>query len=358
MRPSADGALLMPHRYREMTDVLNLIAYEGTHPALASKPVAALPGHAVVGRVTLGHGVWLGAGSVIRADGHFVRVGDALHMGRGATIHIAHAVYPTLIGNRVVIGTDAVVHACTVEDDVVVEKEAVVLDGAVVGACSVIEAGSIVYPRSTLESGMLYAGRPAKPVRPLSTYERQSRAELQRARNVAADVAWLCQPLATVAAPNAFVASTCQLAGTVHLADGASVWFGSRLDGREGAIQLGRLCNVQDNSVLRAGRLGMSLGKETTIGHNVRLLECAVGARCLVGIGSRIAPGTTIDDDTFVAGGTVTELGQHLTGGQVWGGEPARPIGELNEAKRAAILNIATVYAAYADALRGTATPD
>lgn len=96
----------------------------------------------------------------------------------------------------------------------------------------------------------------------------------------------------------------------------------------------------------------MVLGEKTTIGHNVRLADCSVGARCLVGISSRIAPGTTIDDDTFVAGGCVTEPGQHLTGGLVWGGDPARPIGEMNVAKRAAILNIATVYAGYAVALR------
>ena len=335
-----------------MTLGLNLISYQGTLPALASQPAAALPGHAVVGRVSLGRGAWLGAGAVIRADGHFVRIGDDLHMGRGATIHIAHEVYPTLIGARVCIGADAVVHACTVGDDVVVERGSVILDGAKVGDGAVVEAGSIVYPRSTLEPGMLYAGRPAKPVRRLSLHEGQSRSELQRARNEAGDVRWTCQPIPTGAAPDSFVAGTCDLSGRVHLAEGASVWFGCRLDGREGPISIGRLCNVQDNSVLRAGSLGMSLGDQTTIGHNVQLVDCSVGSRCLVGIGSRIAPGTRIDDDTFVAGGSVTEPGQHLTGGRVWGGDPARPIGEMNEAKRAAISNIAIVYAGYARALR------
>lgn len=335
-----------------MSTAPNLIPYEGSRPLLASQPLAALPGHAVVGRVTLGAGAWLGAGSVIRADGHFVRIGDGLHMGRGATVHIAHELYPTLIGDRVCIGADAVVHACTVGNDVVVERGAVILDGAVVGAGSVVEAGSIVYPRSTLEPGILYAGRPAAPVRALSPHERLARAELQRARNLAAQSEWNCRPMATSAAPDAFVAGTSDLVGSVHLHEGASVWFGCRLDGREGAISIGRLCNVQDNSVLRAGTGGMSLGEQTTIGHNVQLSDCIVGTRCLIGIGSRIAPGTSIDDDTFVAGGCVTEPGQHLTGGVVWGGDPARPIGEMNEAKRTAILNIATVYAAYADALR------
>jgi carbonic anhydrase/acetyltransferase-like protein (isoleucine patch superfamily) len=96
----------------------------------------------------------------------------------------------------------------------------------------------------------------------------------------------------------------------------------------------------------------MSLGDQTTIGHNVQLVDCSVGSRCLVGIGSRIAPGTRVDDNTFVAGGSATEPGQHLTGGRVWGGDPARPIGEMDEAKRTAISNIAIVYAGYARALR------
>ncbi len=336
-----------------MTSALNLLAYEGVHPALGTPPDAALPGHAVVGRVTLGRNAWLGAGAVIRADGHFVRTGDSLHMGRGSTIHIAHEVYPTVIGDRVCIGIDAVVHACTVEDDVVVENGAVILDGAVVGAGTVIEAGSIVYPRTILQPGMLYAGRPARPLRTLGPQERSARADLQKARNIAADIRWACQPHASSAEPNAYVAGTCDLAGNVHLGDRSSVWFGCRLDGREGTITIGRLCNVQDNSVLRAGRGGMYVGEETTIGHNVQLLECNVGARCLVGIGSRIAPGTTIDDDTFVAGGTVTEPGQHLEGGRVWAGDPARPIGELNEAKRMAIADTAAIYATYAHALRG-----
>lgn len=336
-----------------MTSALNLLAYEGVHPVLSAPPDAALPGHAVVGRVALGRNAWLGAGMVIRADGHFVQIGDGLHMGRGSTIHIAHMVYPTVIGDRVCIGIDAVVHACTIEDDVVIENGAVILDGAVIGAGSVIETGSIVYPRSILQPGMLYAGRPARPLRTLDLRERSVRADLQKARNISADPRWACQPRASFAEPNAYVAGTCDLAGNVHLGDSSSVWFGCRLDGRKGAIEIGRLCNVQDNSFLCAGHGGMRVGDETTIGHNVQLLECNVGARCLVGIGSRIAPGTTIDDDTFVAGGTVTERGQHLEGGKVWAGDPARPIGDLNEAKRMSIADTAAIYATYSNSYRG-----
>ncbi len=331
---------------------MNTLPYGGTWPQIASAPREARAGHALVGRVTLGRDAWLGAGSVIRADGHFVRIGDALHFGRGATVHIAHEVYPTVVGDRACVGANAVVHACTLGDDVVVEDGAVILDGATVGAGTVVEAGSIVYPRSTLEPGMLYAGRPARPVRPLTREELLSRAAQQRARNEADDARWHSRPVVRDAAADAYVAGTCDLQGRVRLAEGASVWFGCRLDGRAGAIEIGRQCNVQDNSVLVGGAHGISLGAQTTIGHNVELIDCRVGARCLVGMGSRIAAGTVIADDTFVAGGCVTEPGQQLEGGRVWGGSPARPIGPLDDAKRQGILRTAAVYADYARAMR------
>lgn len=332
-----------------MSTTLNLIAYEGVSPEFAGEPAAALPGHAVVGRVTAGQRVWLGAGSVIRADGHYVRIGDELHLGRGATVHIAHDLYPTLIGDRVAVGADAVVHACTVRDDVVVEEGSVILDGSLVGAGSVLEAGSIVYPRSILEPGALYAGRPAELVRKLNPNELRARAESQRARNLAASAEWVCRPQATHATPSAYVSGTCDLTGEVHLAEGASVWFGSRLDG---LVTLGRLCNVQDNSVLRAGRRGISVGDETTIGHNVQLLECTIGANCLIGIGSHIAPGTVVRDHSFVAAGAVTEPGQYLEAGWFWGGQPARQLAPLSDAKRALIRKTAVVYESYVRTFR------
>ncbi|MFO1274211.1 MAG: DapH/DapD/GlmU-related protein [Rubrivivax sp.] len=307
----------------------------------------------MIGRVTLGRGAWLGAGAVIRADGHDVKAGDGLHLGRGATIHIAHDVYPAILGHRVCVGEDAVVHACTLGDEVVVEEGAVVLDGAVVGAGAVVEAGSFVFPRHVLEGGMLYAGRPAKAVRPLDRHELQARADALRARNEAAPAGWHCRPVAARAAADAFVADTCDLEGDVRLAEGASLWFGCRLDARRGPIVLGRRCNVQDNSVLAAGPGGIRLGEDTTLGHNVKMAEATVGARCLVGMGSRIAPGTTVGDDSFLAGGCVTEPGQQLEGGFFWGGQPARPLGPLDDNKRAAILRTAAVYTQYAEALRG-----
>lgn len=339
--------------------MLNLIEYRGIRPKFAGEPIA-LPGHAVAGRVTVGLGAWLGAGSVIRGDGHFITIGDDLHLGRGATIHIAHDLYPTMIGNNVCIGTDAVVHACTVHDDVVVGSGSVILDGSVIGARCVLADDSIVYPRSTLEPCTLYAGRPAKPVQKLDTLSWQSLRRLQRENNLAASHGWACRPRAIKQSPSAFVAGTCDIAGIVSLEDCASIWFGSRLDATNGAsITIGTCSNIQDNSVLYGGTVGITIGAKTTLGHNVHLSECTIGDRCLIGIGSNIAPRTVIEDDNFVAAGSTTEPGQRLRPGWFWAGRPAQKIAELDEVKRNVISKTAIAYHLYAcdfDSVKSVAT--
>lgn len=331
--------------------LLNLISYDGALPELAGPVRAARAGHALVGRVTLGRDAWLGAGSVLRADGHFVRVGDDFRIGRGATVHIAHGTLPAVVGHRVTAGANTVIHACTLGDDVVLEDDCVVLDGAEIGAGSVLEAGSIVYPRAVLPAGMLCGGRPARVLRELTPEEHRQRADALRARNEAADSAWPMATAAAQAADDAFVAGTAWLAGDVRLAAGSSIWYGCRLDARDGPITLGARCNVQDNSVLVGGAQGLVLGEGTTVGHNVEIHGATVGARCLVGIGSRLAPGTVVGDDAFVAAGSVTTPGQVLAGGQVWAGAPARAIGELDARKREMVQLIAVVYREYARVL-------
>jgi len=334
------------------SDRPHLLPYAGVGPELAGAPRAAQAGHALIGRLTLGRSAWLAAGSVIRADGHFVRIGERFVLGRGATVHIAHERYPTVVEDDVTVGANAVVHACTIGAGSVIEEACVVLDGTEVGAAAVLEAGSIAYPRSRLDGGWLHAGRPARPLRPLLPGELAQRAVALRARVEAGPARWPERGRPATAAPDAFVADTAVLAGEVGLATGSSVWFGCCLDARAAPIAIGERCNVQDNAVLSATGAGITVGADTTIGHNVAMADCTVGARCLVGIGSRIAAGTVIADDSFVAAGCVTTPGQILAGGRVWGGDPARPIGELDDAKRHIVRVTAVVYAEYARQMR------
>ena len=291
--------------------------------------------------------------SVIRADGHYVRAGDDLTLGHGATVHIAHDVYPTLIGNGVTVGSNAVIHACEVHDGCIVEDDSVILDGSVIEAGAVIETGSVVYPRTRLAGGHVYAGKPARAQRALENGELERRRRQLRDR-LAGDAAE--RSLATTPGPDldptAFVANTASLAGHVVARPHTSIWYGCELDAAGGEIVIGERTNVQDNSVLRCTPgARLTLGRDTTIGHNVTMADCTVGDRCLIGIGSVVAPGTVVEDDVFLAAGASTSPGQVLGAGHLWGGQPARVIAALDERKRALIAHTIGTYCQYAEEL-------
>lgn len=334
-----------------LTATPNVLPYGDVAPQLAGPLRHAGAGHAIVGRITLGRDAWLGAGALMRADGHFIKAGDDLQLGRGASVHIAHDIYPTIIGDGVSVGTNAVVHACTVRDGCVIEENCVVLDGSVLAPGVVLEAGSVVFPRSELAGDTLYAGKPAKPVRALTPAEVAQRRAALRARNAAAAVEWADSDNRATLDAGAFIANTAVLRGDVTAAADSSVWYGCRLDATAGAIRIGLRSNVQDNSVLSAGAAGITIGVDTTIGHNVTMADCRIGDRCLIGIGSEVAAGTVAQDDCFLAAGAVTAPGQVLEGGWLWGGAPARKLTPLDDRKKAMVLGTIVTYVDYAHEL-------
>lgn len=333
---------------------LNLLAYRGELPQLAGPPLHFGAGAAIAGRVTLGAEAWFGPGAVIRADGHYVRAGNNLHMGRRATVHIAHDVYPTLLGSGVTIGEYAVVHACEVGDGCVIEERAVILDGSVLEPGAVLAADAVVFPRSRLPGGFVYAGRPAKPERPLGEGELARRRTALRARSAAADNA--PRPASDPREPldaSVFVANTATLRGDIAAAARVNIWYGCELDADGGQIAIGERSNVQDNSLLRCGPGGrLEIGRDTTIGHNVQMANCTIGDRCLIGIGSVVASGTRVEDDVFLAAGATTLPGQVLASGKLWGGQPARALGPLDARKRAMIAETIGTYCDYAEELK------
>lgn len=328
-----------------------VLPYDGVMPRLAAPPARCGVDVALLGRLELGRGAWFGPGSVVRADGHFIRIGDDFRLGAGSTVHIAHNVYPTICGSRLTVGADAVVHACTIGDDCVVEDEVVVLDGSVVEDGVVIEAGSTVYPRSSLKAGMLYAGSPAKPVRPLEPGEAARRA-LALSEAIAASL--FAERTGAASSrelgPGVFVARTASLSGRIEAGEGASIFFGCQLDAASARIVIGANCNIQDITRIDASEGDVVIAENTTLGHNVHVRACAIGPRALIGIGSRIAPGTVVEEDVLLAAGAFTELGQRLAAGWLWGGRPARAIAPLDDAKRRMMAATIVTYGAYGEA--------
>jgi carbonic anhydrase/acetyltransferase-like protein (isoleucine patch superfamily) len=122
----------------------------------------------VVGDVVMGDdcSVWFQA--VVRGDVHYIRMGNKVNIQDGAIIHCTYKKAPTTIGNNVSIGHRAIVHGCTLHDNVLVGMGAIVMDHAVVEGNVLIGAGAVVLENSILESGHIYAGIPARKVKAIS----------------------------------------------------------------------------------------------------------------------------------------------------------------------------------------------
>lgn len=303
----------------------------------------------MLGRATLGSNAKLGASSVVRADGHFVRIGDDFFLGDRSTVHIAHDVYPTIVGDRVSVGKNAVVHACTVGSDVVVGDGAVILDGSVVADNVVIDAHSIVFPRTEVVGGKFHAGMPARPVRDIRAGELEELSvHIRRTDAVSAASPAVAEGKRH---ESVFVAGTARLHGRVDAAEDSSIWFGCDFDADGGEIAIGQNTNIQDNTWIRcrSGRR-FSIGADSTIGHNVTLGDCTIGARSLIGIGAVVANGTIVEDDVFLAAGGETTEDQVLERGYLWGRQPAVKMAPLDQAKRELIRITVEHYCNYARA--------
>ncbi len=121
----------------------------------------------IVGDVVMGDqcSVWWNA--VIRGDVNAIRIGHRVNIQDGAVLHCTFEKSQTIIGNDVSIGHNAILHGCTVEDEVLIGMGAIVMDLAVVQKHVIVAAGAVVPENSILESGWIYAGTPAKKLKEL-----------------------------------------------------------------------------------------------------------------------------------------------------------------------------------------------
>lgn len=144
-----------------------ILPVKGVYPTIGKNCFLA-ENSTIVGDVSIGNhcSVWFSA--VIRGDVNFISIGDNTNIQDGAVIHCTYLKAPTIIGNNVSIGHNALVHGCTLQDHVLVGMGAIVMDHAIVEEFCIIAAGAIVLENMTCESGFLYAGIPARKIKPLT----------------------------------------------------------------------------------------------------------------------------------------------------------------------------------------------
>lgn len=126
----------------------------------------------LIGDVVMGDNCSIWYNAVLRGDVHFIKMGNNVNVQDGAVIHGSHQKASTTIGDYVSIGHNAVVHGCTLHNNLLVGMGAIVMDNAVVEEYTIIAAGAVVLQNTVVESGWIYAGVPAKKVKKLSDEER------------------------------------------------------------------------------------------------------------------------------------------------------------------------------------------
>lgn len=142
----------------------------------------------VVGEVVMGDNCTVWFNAVVRGDVHSITIGNNTNIQDGAVIHCTYQKAKTVIGSNVSIAHNAIVHGCTVEDNVLIGMGAIIMDDAVIGSNSVIAAGAVVLAGTQVEPGSIYAGMPAKKVKDISP---EMREVIQRtARNYPMYAEW------------------------------------------------------------------------------------------------------------------------------------------------------------------------
>lgn len=119
----------------------------------------------LVGDVVCGDDCSFWFNAVVRGDVHYIKMGNKVNVQDGAVIHCTYQKAPTTIGNNVSIGHNALVHGCTIHDNVLIGMGAIVMDNCVVESNSIVAAGAVVLEGTRIESGSVYAGVPAKKVK-------------------------------------------------------------------------------------------------------------------------------------------------------------------------------------------------
>ncbi|WP_020606784.1 gamma carbonic anhydrase family protein [Spirosoma spitsbergense] len=122
----------------------------------------------IVGEVIMGRDCTVWFNAVIRGDVNTITIGDRTNIQDGAVIHCTYQRFKTTIGNSVSIAHNAVVHGCTVEDNVMIGMGAIVMDGAIIGTGSIVAAGAIVTQNTIVPPGSIYAGNPARFLKAVS----------------------------------------------------------------------------------------------------------------------------------------------------------------------------------------------
>lgn len=122
----------------------------------------------IIGDFKCGNNCSFWFNSVVRADVNSIKFGNKVNVQDGAIVHCTYKKSPTTIGNNVSIGHNAIVHGCSIKDNVLIGMGAIVMDDCIINEHVIIAAGAILTQGTITESGYIYAGIPAKKIKAIN----------------------------------------------------------------------------------------------------------------------------------------------------------------------------------------------
>jgi len=144
-----------------------ILPVKGISPKLGENCFVA-PNATIVGDVITGDDCSIWFNAVVRGDVNSIRMGNKVNIQDGAVIHCTYQKTKVSLGNNVSVGHNAIVHGCTVHDNVLIGMGAIVMDNCEIGSNTIIAAGAVVTEGTKVPSGCIYAGVPAKKIKDIS----------------------------------------------------------------------------------------------------------------------------------------------------------------------------------------------
>lgn len=148
-----------------------LLPYKGILPTIGESVFIA-PTARAIGDVHIGKNSSLWFGVTVRGDVNHIRIGEDTNIQDHTMVHVTRVTHPTVIGSRVTIGHSVTLHGCTLEDECFVGMAACIMDGAVIESGAMVAAGALVTPGKRVKTGEIWAGNPAKFMRPMTDKEK------------------------------------------------------------------------------------------------------------------------------------------------------------------------------------------
>jgi len=139
----------------------------GKTPQLGENVFVA-PTATIVGDVTVGNDCSIWFNAVLRGDVNSITIGDKVNIQDGVIVHCTYKKTKTHIGNNVSVGHRAIIHGCTIHDNVLIGMGAIIMDNCLIHPNSIIAAGAVVLENTIVEEGSVYAGIPAHRVKQIS----------------------------------------------------------------------------------------------------------------------------------------------------------------------------------------------